>query len=124
MLEKKGLVILAVILLLFVSPVFAQVKQAEGNEMAQTVVDTLALLFLLIATYISLELNKMMKGGQLAKSWGLLSGAVAIFAFIKIIELAAMAKFFEVSQIILSVGYLFVALFLLVGFFQQRRILG
>ena len=118
----KTVVVLSVgIMLLFVSPVFAQ---DSNGEMAQIVVDTLTLLFLLIAAYVSMELYKIMKGGQLATSWGLFAGAAVIFALTKIIELGTRTGYFVASDIVLSAGYLFVALFLLLGFIKQRKTLG
>ena len=97
---------------------------ADPGSMTQTVVDTFALLFLLFGAYIAWELYNIMTGGQLATSWGLMSGAVVIFALIKIIEVAERARYFPVPDWVLSIGYFFVSLFLFLGFLRQRKTLG
>jgi hypothetical protein len=104
---------------------FAQIEASAGRgESFQIVVDIVAVLFLLLGVYLALDLNKIMKGGELAMSWGWLSGAVIVFALIKVIEVGAMAEFWIVPQLLLSLGHLFTALFLLLGYFRQKKILS
>jgi len=71
-----------------------------------------------------MELKNILKGGELASSWMVLIGAVVIFAFIKIIELAGRVEYFPVSDVLISVGYLIVSIFLFVGFLKQKKTLG
>ncbi|MCK5833267.1 hypothetical protein KAH81_06305 [bacterium] len=119
-------IIIIALLILTCSPLFGQIGENEfgSGTIPETVVDTLALLFLLFGSYFAWELYNMMKGGELASSWGWLSGAAIIFAVIKIIEVAGRAGYFPVAPIIISMGYLFVAFFLFMGFFKQRKTLG
>lgn len=112
-------------MLLIIGSCFAQIEPTRGSgENFQIVVDLVTVLFLLLGVYLALELNKMMKGGELAISWGWLSGAVIVFALIKVIEVGGMATFWTVPQLLISFGHLFTALFLLLGYFRQKRILG
>ncbi|MCD6501762.1 hypothetical protein J7L01_04120 [bacterium] len=101
-----------------------EATDASGGSISETVVDTLTLLFLLFGAYIAWELYSIMKGGELARSWGWLSGASIIFGVVKIIEIAGRAGYFPVPRIVLSVGYFFVAFFLFLGFMRQRKMLG
>ncbi|GEM_PF-1366622 len=105
---------------------FGQIVSNETTHgsISETVIDTLALLFLLFGTYFAWDLYSMMKGGELAGSWGWLSGASVIFAIIKIIEVAGRAGYFPVPATVISFGYLSVAFFLFMGFMKQRRTLG
>jgi len=104
---------------------FGQVVPAsEGSENFQIVVDVITVLFALLGVYLALELNKIMKGGDLASSWGWLSGAVIVFALIKIIEVGGMSGFWSVPQLLISFGHLFIAFFLLLGYFKQKKILS
>jgi len=120
----RFIVVFCIFMMLMAGGTFAQIESGEnGGEMAQTIVDTLTLLFLLIGTYVAMELYNLMKGGQLASSWGFMAGGVIIFAVITIIEVAGRAEYFVVPQVLISVGHLFVALFLLLGFMRQRKAL-
>ncbi len=124
--NDNRIMLLVVFLIAFVSaPLFGQITGSNGSgENIQIVIDMLTVLFLLVGVYIALDLNKIMKGGELASSWGWLSGAVIIFALIKVIEVGAMAGFWPVSQLLISISHFAVGLFLMFGFFKQRKILG
>ena len=122
--NKSGLVLIALMTLFLVTTISGQVVEAMGGgEKAQTVLDTIILALLALGTFIALDLYNIMKGGELAMSWGYMSGAVAIFALIKMIELGGKAEFFPVPETLISVGQLFVAFFLLLGFLKQRKTL-
>lgn len=111
--------------ILIIGSCFGQIKPTqEGSENFQIVVDIVTVLFLLLGVYLALELNKMMKGGELAMSWGWLSGAVIVFALIKVIEVGGMSEFWTVPQLLISFGHLFIAFFLLLGYFRQKRTLS
>ncbi len=111
--------------ILIIGSCFAQIKPTqEDSENFQIVVDIVTVLFLLLGVYLALELNKMMKGGELAMSWGWLSGAVIVFALIKVIEVGGMAEFWTVPQLLISFGHLFAAFFFLLGYFRQKKILS
>lgn len=117
--------LVALVMLVSAGSAFAQLVPAKGGgEMVQIVVDTFALLFLLLCSYIAMELRNILKGGELASSWMVLIGAVVIFALIKIIEVAGRAGYFEVPDILISIGYLIVSIFLLIGFLKQKKTLG
>ena len=123
MLKIIGLTIGA--MLMTSSPLYAQIVQSTGTgEIAQTVIDIFALLFLLFGTYIALDLLKLMSGGELAMSWGFFAGAVIIFGLIEVIKLAGRAEYFPVPDLLISVGYFFIALFILLGFIRQRKALN
>ncbi len=122
---RNSIKIIALLSLVLMTTLFAQIEPARGKtENFQIVVDIFTVLFLLLGVYLALELNKMMKGGELAMSWGWLSGAVIVFALIKVIEVGGMAEFWVVPQVLISFGHLFTALFLLLGYLRQKRILG
>ncbi|HDR90776.1 MAG TPA: hypothetical protein ENN75_00850 [candidate division Zixibacteria bacterium] len=122
---NSKLKLFTIVLMIFITTLSAQIQPARGKtENFQIVVDIITVLFLLLGVYLALELNRMMKGGELAMSWGWLSGAVIVFALIKVIEVGGMAEFWVVPQLLISFGHLFTGLFLLLGYFRQKRILG
>ena len=123
--NNKVMMIFCLVCLISIG-LFGQEEETSFNAgtISETVVDTFALLFLLFGTYFAWELYHIMKGGELASSWGWLAGGTVIFAIIKIIDVAQRAGYFPVPSIVISVGYLFVSLFLFLGFLKQRKTLG
>ena len=123
--KHRAIMLFALLGVLLTGSVYGQiVPTSTGSENFQIIVDVITVLFLLLGVYLALELNKIMKGGELASSWGWLSGAVIVFTLIKVIEVGGMAEFWVVPQLLISFGHLFVAFFLLFGYFKQKKILS
>jgi len=103
---------------------FCQQPLDSHGENFVIVVDTLSLLMLLLTAYFAYELYKMMRGGQLAKSWGFISVAIITFAFGKLAEVGWKGEFWVIPDWFSNVINLFVAIFLALGVFSQRKTLA
>ncbi|MCD6594593.1 hypothetical protein J7L68_02845 [bacterium] len=107
--------------------VLAQGTAASSNEVVSPfiiIVDTLSLLLLLLTTFFGWELYKMMKGGQLATSWGFITVGILTFSFGKLAEVGASAGFWEFPFWFPNIVNLVVAIMLTLGVFSQRKILS
>ena len=88
------------------------------------VIDTLSLLLLLLTTFFGWELYKMMKGGQLATSWGFITVGIFAFSFGKLAEIGSFAEFWIVPVWFPNLINLVVAIMLALGVFSQRKVLS
>ncbi len=119
-----GLFKVLVIGLFLVGAAFCQTSTGVGTENFIIIVDTLSLLLLLITTFIAWELYKMMRGGQLAKSWGYITVGILTFSFGKLAEVGANAQLWIVPNGFSNVITLVVAIMLMLGVLSQRKILS
>ncbi|MBN1755185.1 hypothetical protein JW877_03125 [bacterium] len=87
------------------------------------IVDTITILFLLLAVFFGTQLYSYMQGGELTLSWRWLVGATILFAIAKILEIAHLAGIISEYEWLLRTIYAISALFLTLGFFQQRKVL-
>lgn len=127
---KKLVTIACVIMVLcLVSITFAEQVSGEAKEMQKKsdaffiIVDTLTLFFILMAAVFGVQLYRFMRGGEMTHSWRWLIGAAILFSAGKIIELAHLAGDLPSYDWQLRLIYLFVALFIALGFFRQKKIL-
>lgn len=127
---KKLVTIACIIILLsLVSVAFAEQMTGGDKEMQKRsdaffiVVDTLTLFFILIAAVFGVQLYRFMRGGEMTYSWRWLIGAAILFSAGKIIELAHLAGDLPSYDWQLRLIYMFVALFIALGFFRQKKIL-
>ena len=116
-----GLFKVIVISLFLASAAFCQ---SVGTENFIIIVDTLSLLLLLGTTFIAWELYKMMRGGQLAKSWGYISVGILTFSFGKLAEVGATAQLWIIPDWFSNVVTLVVAIMLVAGVLSQRKTLS
>ncbi|RKZ29023.1 hypothetical protein DRQ29_00880 [bacterium] len=115
------------VILAAASLVLAQTPSAPATSVVSPfiiIVDTLSLLLLLLTTFFGWELYKMMKGGQLATSWGFITVGILTFSFGKLAEVGASAGFWEFPNWFPNMVNLIVALMLTLGVFSQRKILS
>ncbi|RKZ34267.1 hypothetical protein DRQ33_02510 [bacterium] len=98
-------------------------EKLEANPFL-IVLDTLSLLLLLLTTFFGWELYKMMKGGQLATSWGFISVGIFTFSFGRLIQVGVSANFWEIPVWFPNVITFLVAIMLALGVFSQRKVLS
>lgn len=113
-----------VLVLLLVGAAYCQVVNKTTSENFIIVVDTLSLLLLLITTFFGWELYKLMRGGQLARSWGYITVGIFAFSFGKLIQVGAAAQLWEIPTWFPNVLNLVVAIMLILGVFSQRKTLS
>jgi hypothetical protein len=77
-----------------------------------------------LTTFFAWELYKMMKGGQLATSWGFITVGIFAFSFGRLIDAGVAAGFWEVPGWFDSGVNLVVAIMLAIGVFSQRKVLS
>ncbi len=106
--------------------VFGQASTAvnPSEENFIIVIDTLSLLLLLITTFFAWELYKLMRGGQLAKSWGYITVGIFAFSFGKLAQVGVAAQLWETPKWFPNIISLVVAIMLVLGVFSQRKMLG
>lgn len=92
-------------------------------EVYYIIADTLTIMFLLLAVYYGGNLYLFMKGGELTLSWRWLVGGTILFALGKIIEIAYLAGIISDSEWLVRTLYAIVAVFLTLGFYQQKKTL-
>ena len=112
------------LVLLFVGAAYCQVTAKTTSENFIIVVDTLSLLLLLITAFFGWELYKLMRGGQLARSWGFISVGIFAFSFGKLVQVGASAQLWEIPAWFPNVLNLVVAIMLILGVFSQRKTLS
>jgi len=119
-----GLLKVLTISLLLVAVAFCQTGGSVGTENFIIIVDTLSLFILLGATLFAWELYKMMRGGQLAKSWGYITVGILAFSLGKLAEVGANAQLWIIPVWFSNVVTLVVAIMLILGVFSQRKTLS
>ncbi len=116
------------IVLLAVGILMAQVPPVEPEEVITNpwiiAIDTLSLAVLLLTAIFAWELYRMMRGGQLATSWGFIAIGIVAFALGKLVDAGAAAGFWEAPEWFDSVVNFVVAVMLAVGVFSQRKVLS
>ena len=110
--------------LLFVSAAYCQDAIRTSSENFIIIIDTLSLLLLLITAFFGWELYRMMRGGQLARSWGFITVGIIAFSFGKIAEVGHAAELWLMPLWLPNVVNLMVALMLISGMFSQRKTLS
>lgn len=110
-----------ILLILLMGTSWGQTTSIENP--AVILVDTLALGFLLFSAFFSWELYKLMKGGEMAKSWGFIAAGIIIFALDKAIEIGDSVGFWEMLPWLPSAALCIVSLSFLLGIISQRRVL-
>ncbi len=88
------------------------------------VLDIFTMAFLFFASLWGFELYRMMKGGQLATSWGLVTAAVIFYTLGTLISFGASANFWDHSPMLDSAINLLVGITLFLGVYQQRKVLS
>jgi len=123
--ERK---IILTLVLLAVGLVFAQTvpveTPVETTNPLVIAIDTISLFLLLLTTFFAWELYKMMKGGQLATSWGFITVGIFTFSFGRLIDAGVAAGFWDVPEWFDSGVNLVVAIMLAIGVFSQRKVLS
>jgi hypothetical protein len=97
---------------------------AIENSGVIIMIDTLSIFLLLGTALFAYELYRMMKGGQLARSWGLLTVGIITFAFSKLIEVGATANFWQMPNWLPNVVNLIIAIVFGLGVYWQRKSLS
>ena len=120
--------IILTLVLLAVGLVFAQAvpveTPVETTNPLVIAIDTISLFFLLLTTFFAWELYKMMKGGQLATSWGFITVGIFAFSFGRLIDAGVAAGFWDVPEWFDSGVNLVVAIMLAIGVLSQRKVLS
>ncbi|MBN2541351.1 hypothetical protein JXI42_00640 [bacterium] len=96
----------------------------QSTDIYYIIIDTITILFLLLAVFFGTQLYIYMRGGELTLSWRWLVGATIIFALGKIIEIASVAGLIPQYEWLLRTIYAIVAIFLTLGFLKQRKVLS
>ena len=94
-------------------------------EQAAILIDSLTLLAAIIATLLAGQLYGLMKGGEMVAAWRYLAGAAIFFGVSKILQLAqALYPDWHLGNWVVELSRLVCAIFLCMGFWSQKRILG
>ncbi len=112
------------LIVVFTGITFAQVTTEDVSTPFIIVIDTFSLLLLLVTTFFGWELYKMMKGGQLATSWGFITVGIFAFSFGKLIEIGVPAGFWTIPTWFPNTINLVTAIMLALGVFSQRKALS
>lgn len=114
-------IIVGILTLLFLGISWGQTTAMDNPTLI--LVDTLAFAFLLFAAFFAWELYKLMKGGEMAKSWGFIAAGIIIFALDKAIEIGNSVGFWEMLPWLPSAALCIVSLSFLLGIISQRKVL-
>jgi len=130
----RSLTAIALVLLLLFACFGVSIAQEKGqdeiveNEKSTDtffiIIDTITVLFLLLAVFFGAQLYTLMRGGELTLSWRWLVGGAILFAIAKIIEIANLAGIIPEYEWLIRIIFVVVAIFLTLGFFQQRKVLS
>lgn len=105
-------------------PLFALIGDQNGESGFLPILGgILALILISLAFGYAFRLYHYTRGGQSAKSWGLLSWALFLLVLRLILELARLAAIFEFGPNIEALITFLSALLLALGFHRQKRIL-
>jgi hypothetical protein len=105
-------------------PLFAVVGSRNGGSGFLPIMGSiLALILFGLAFGYVIQLYRYTRGGQSAKAWGLLSGALFLLALRLIFELARQVAIYDVNPKIGVFVTFLAALLLAFGFRHQKRIL-
>ncbi len=105
-------------------PLFAVIGSRNGGPGLLPIMGSiLALILFGLAFGYVIQLYRYTRGGQSAKAWGLLSGALLLLALKGILELARLATIFYVNPKTGALVTFLAALLLALGFRHQKKIL-
>lgn len=115
---------LVIALVFFIQlPLYAQAASTNDSGL-NIALDTLTLFFLLLAMFFALQLQSYLKGGEIMVSWRWLSGAAIFFAIAKLLEIANLSASVVLIPWLVRAVYFFAAIFLAMGFYQQKKVIS
>ncbi len=105
-------------------PLFALIGDQNGDSGFLPILGgILALILISLALGYAFRLYHYTRGGQSAKSWGLLSWALFLLALEMVFELGQRVDLFHLDPLIRALITFLSALLLALGFHRQKRIL-
>jgi hypothetical protein len=105
---------------LFISSVFASDVGSLQENFIDISIDSMALLFLIVAAFIAWDVYSNFKGGQLSVPWGFIAGGIVLFALGRLIQIGE-GTLWILPPLLNSFVHLVVAIFLGIGLILYRK---
>jgi len=120
--KRKMLILFFMALIFCALPLFADSGNFDHEEnYLIIIVDVLASGLLVGASIIAWQIYSTYREGEMAVPWGLLAGGVIFFMLSRLLQIAQAGGLFLMPNWLETFIYLFVSLFLLLGFFLIKR---
>jgi hypothetical protein len=93
--------------------------------LVEIILESLILIFAIVAGIIALKLHDLVKGGELGASWRWLIGAAVLFSIMECIEITTKIGYLNFTNIDFAISLIkaFVAMFIMLGFISYKRTL-